>query len=275
MSEPMDPQQGAESGTGFGTESGTEPTAQPSAVAPAAPVAAAPVAAAPVAAAQPEQSSPQASQAQVPQAPVWLNRRGKPIKLNRRGKPKTHHTLVIVICFVVALAVATLYFIYTVPSKMTSGYKTAFLVNGLGTGAPFPVNTLYTEPDIASPDTATATILSTGNQDTLYTFGWLDLSNGPLVLSVPDMNDRYYSIQLTNPKIDNVFAYVGRRTTGTAAGSFLITGPGWKGTVPNGMTQISSPVSEVMLLGRVYVANEGDVPAAYKLSQEITLAPLD
>ena len=70
------------------------------------------------------------------------------------------------------------------------------------------------------------------NHDTLMTAGWLDLSKGPLVLHVPDMAGRYYSVQFTDPSKNTNFAYVGKRTTGTQAGDYLITGPGWKGQVP-------------------------------------------
>ena len=71
--------------------------------------------------------------------------------------------------------------------------------------------------------------MTTGvNHDTLLTVGWLDLCKGPLVLHVPDFSGRYYSVQFTDP-FDVDFAYVGTRTTGTQAGEYLITGPGWKG----------------------------------------------
>ena len=205
---------------------------------------------------------------------IALDAKGRKVKLNRKGKPKTHHLLVFFGCLLVSLVVATTWFISTTPSKMDIGFKNAILVDGLGSGAPIPINTLYTVPDIASPTTAGDSMLTTGNQDTLYTAGYLDLSSGPLVLKVPDMNDRYYSIQFTDPRIDGVFAYVGRRTTGTAAGTFLITGPQWSGTVPDGMTQIASPNNNVLVLARVFVANEAEVPLVYKLSQQITLTPL-
>ena len=83
------------------------------------------------------------------------------------------------------------------------------------------------------------------NHDTLLTAGWLDLRQGALVLHVPEMNDRYYSVQFTDPSKNTVFAYVGKRTTGTQAGDYLITGRGWKGQVPGGMKQIASPNNSV------------------------------
>ena len=112
------------------------------------------------------------------------------------------------------------------------------------------------------------------NRDTLFTVGWLDLRKGPQILHVPDMNDRYYSVQFTDPSNNTNFAYVGKRTTGTQAGDYLITGPGWKGQVPSGMKQISSPNNSVLVIGRVFVESDSDLPTAYDLSKQIQLTPL-
>jgi hypothetical protein len=91
------------------------------------------------------------------------------------------------------------------------------------------------------------------------------------------MADRYYSVQFTDPSDGTNFAYVGKRTTGTKAGDYLITGPGWKGVVsrvPQGMTQISSPNNSVLVIGRVFVESDGDLGAAYGLAKQIQLTPL-
>ena len=135
-----------------------------------------------------------------------------------------------------------------------------------------PVNTLYAVPNRASPQ-GTSRIMTTGTDDVLYVFGWLDLSKGSQVLHVPDFSGRYYSVQFTNPFNVN-FAYVGTRTTGTQAGDCLITGPDWKGQVPSGMTQISSPDNSVLVLGRVLVYSDSDLSTAYDLAEQIQLTPL-
>jgi hypothetical protein len=170
-------------------------------------------------------------------------------------------------------------FTYFWPGMMLSVYKRAILVKGIGEG-PIPVNMLCTAPQalFADPLHAPASaskLATTGvNRDTLPTAGWLDLSTEPLVLHVPDMNGRYYSLQFTNPLNNTNFAYVGTRTTGTKAGYYLITGPNWKGEVPGSLVQICSPNNSVLVLGRVFVENNNDLPAAYDLSKQIQLTPL-
>jgi hypothetical protein len=170
-------------------------------------------------------------------------------------------------------------FTYLWPRMLLYVYKRGILVNGFGDG-PIPVNTLCTEPQtlFADPLHAPASaskLATTGvNHDTLVTAGWLDLSKGPQVLHVPDMAGRYYSVQFTDPSKNTNFAYVGKRTTGTQAGDYLITGPGWKGMAPNGMPQISSPNNAVLVFGRVLVESDSDLPTAYGLSKQIQLTPL-
>ena len=81
-------------------------------------------------------------------------------------------------------------------------------------------------------------------------------------------------MQLTDP-FDVDFAYVGTRTTGTQAGDYLVTGPGWQGSVPQEMKQISSPNNSVLVLGRILVYSDSDLPTAYGLAKQIQLMPLN
>jgi len=74
------------------------------------------------------------------------------------------------------------------------------------------------------------------NADTLYTTAWVDVGTEPWVLSIPDAADRYYLF----PMLDgwtNVFQVPGKRTTGTKAQAYAITGPGWTGKLPAGVTE--------------------------------------
>jgi hypothetical protein len=163
-------------------------------------------------------------------------------------------------------------FIYFWPPITYTAYKRA-VQHGLG-GEPIPVNTLYAAPTLASPSASNSSLLATGTDDVLYIGGWLDLSKGPHVLHVPDMAGRYYSVQFTDPSNGTDFAYVGTRTTGTEAGDYLVSGPGWKGTVSQGMTQIASPHHSVLVIGRVFVESDSDLPTAYGLAKQIQLTPL-
>jgi len=180
--------------------------------------------------------------------------------------------------FGLAIVVGWLLYIYFWPRILLDVYKRAILVKGFGDG-PIPVNTLHTEPQTLFADplhvpASGSNLMTMGvNRDTLLTVGWLDLNKGPQILHVPDMAGRYYSVQFTDPSNNTNFAYVGKRTTGTDAGDSLIVGPGWKGTVPRGMAQISAPNDSVLVVGRVFVASDSDLPTAYALSKQIQLVP--
>ena len=170
-------------------------------------------------------------------------------------------------------------FIYFWPRIVLYVYKRAILVKGFGEG-PIPINTLSTEPQtlFADPLKAPASaskLATTGvNRDTLLTVGWLDLRRGPQILHVPDMAGRYYSVQFNDPSKNANFAYVGKRTTGTGAGEYLVSGPRWEGTVPQGMPRIFSPNNSVLVIGRILVYTDSDLPTAYDLAKQIQMAPL-
>ncbi|WP_457797708.1 DUF1254 domain-containing protein [Methylocystis sp. S23] len=111
------------------------------------------------------------------------------------------------------------------------------------------------------------------NVDTLYSSAFLDLSAEPIVLSAPDTHGRYYLL----PMLDawtNVFASPGKRTTGTKAGHFAITGPGWRGTLPKGVTELKSPTNMVWIIGRTQTNGPKDYPAVHKIEDGYKLTPL-
>ncbi|HEU5439386.1 MAG TPA: DUF1254 domain-containing protein [Ktedonobacterales bacterium] len=183
------------------------------------------------------------------------------------------HLLTFAVTVVVVWGVGASAYIYFIPGFTYSRVENA-IVSGRGSGVPaIPINTLYTQPNLATPSQSNS-LESTENRDTLYTLGWLDLTTGPEVLHVPDMTGRYYAVQFTDPS-GTVFAYVGRRATGTQAGDYLISGPGWHGTVPAGVTQqIVAPNNTVLVIGRTLVQNDGDLATAYGLAKQIQVTPL-
>jgi hypothetical protein len=112
------------------------------------------------------------------------------------------------------------------------------------------------------------------NADTLYTTAFFDVGDEPWVLDQPAMGDRYFLLPFLSGWTD-VFQVPGSRTTGGAAKTFLVTGPGWSGTVPEGMMELKSPTSMVWLLGRIYcTGTPEDYAAVHALQDKFKLQPL-
>src|ERR1700733_14707257 len=112
------------------------------------------------------------------------------------------------------------------------------------------------------------------NADTLYTMAFFDVGKEPWVLGIPDMKDRYYLFPMLDGWTD-VFQVPGKRTTGTGAQTYAITGPGWNGTLPSGVKEYKSPTSIVWLLGRIYcTGTPEDYAAVHALQDQCTLVPL-
>jgi hypothetical protein len=112
------------------------------------------------------------------------------------------------------------------------------------------------------------------NADTLYTIAWLDVSREPWVLSIPDMKDRYFLFPMLSGWTD-VFQVPGKRTTGTKAQKYAITGPGWTGTLPEGVTEYKSPTGIVWILGRIYcTGTPQDFKAVHALQDKFSVVPL-
>jgi len=165
----------------------------------------------------------------------------------------------------------TVVFIHLWPRFTVNGFKRAILKQGFD-GRPIPVNTMYAASGRNSRNTSGNPLMAAGTDDLLYVVGWLDVKAGPRVLHVPEMNGRYYSIQFTDPASGSNFAYVGKRTTGTGAGTFLLHNSIWTGGVPDGMGQIAVPHGSALVIGRVFAADEDDRLCAYALAKQIQLA---
>lgn len=170
-----------------------------------------------------------------------------------------------------ALALAIDAYVYAYP-LVTMEYTRRVLTNceqPVGTRAPMGhLAKLRQYPD------ASFTAVTAPNADTLYTTTWLDVSKEPWILSIPDMGDRFFLF----PMLDgwtNVFQVPGKRTTGTKAQKYAITGPGWSGSLPAGVTEYKSPTGMVWILGRIYcTGTPEDYAAVHALQDQVSVMPL-
>jgi hypothetical protein len=111
------------------------------------------------------------------------------------------------------------------------------------------------------------------NFDTLYSIAWLDLTKEAQIVSVPNTHGRFYLLPMLDMWSD-VFASPGWRTTGTQAGNFLVTPPGWNGTVPDGFTRIAAPTPYVWIIGRTRTDGPADYPAVHEIQAALKVTPL-
>jgi hypothetical protein len=121
------------------------------------------------------------------------------------------------------------------------------------------------------------------NFDTLYSIAWLDLTKEPMIISVPDTGGRYYLLPVLDMWTD-VFASPGWRTTGTQAGNFLVTPPGWRPDLrerfveefrlPKDTQRIDAPTPYVWIIGRTKTDGPPDYPAVHRIQAGYKATPL-
>jgi hypothetical protein len=133
-----------------------------------------------------------------------------------------------------------------------------------------PTNTFA---NILEYPTAEMKVVVRPNFDTLYSSAWLDLTKEPVIVSVPDTHGRYYLLPMLDMWTD-VFASPGWRTSGTQAGDYAVTPPGWTGSLPAGVVRIDAPTPYVWIIGRTKTDGPSDYAAVNKLQAELKITPL-
>ncbi|WP_217628695.1 DUF1254 domain-containing protein [Stenotrophomonas sp. HMSC10F06] len=115
----------------------------------------------------------------------------------------------------------------------------------------------------------------TPNNDTPYSWAWLDLRAEPWVVTVPKVPEGRYYVQQWVDLFTYNFAYIGSRATGNGAASYLIAGPGWKGDTPAGIKQVfPSETSLVLTLTRTALNGPDDIGNVKKIQEGMKLQPL-
>lgn len=166
------------------------------------------------------------------------------------------------------IAVEAYLYLYPLVTMELTRRQLTNLPAGVSVGG--PMNTFVNVP--AFP-TADLRVVVRPNFDTLYSSAWLDLTREPLVVSVPDTGGRYYLLPMLDMWSD-VFASPGWRTTGTAAGNFLVTPPGWTGAAPEGMSRIGATTPYVWIIGRTKTDGPADYDAVHKVQAGFRVTPL-
>ncbi len=140
------------------------------------------------------------------------------------------------------------------------------VTSGFGSQPATPFNQFSHAHQLADPADTFVSV----NNDTIYSIAMIDTSGGPVTLQVPSVGERYFVLQFVDAWTNN-FAYVGTRATGPDGGTFLLTPPGWTGTVPDDQRRISLPTTVAAIVGRWACTGADDLPAVAELQAQISL----
>lgn len=111
------------------------------------------------------------------------------------------------------------------------------------------------------------------NDSVLYGFGFLDLRQEPVILSLPDSRGRYYMVE-TVDMWTNAFAYPAGVTAGYKGGKYAMVAPGWLGNLPADVKRIDAPTPWVLIQPRVHMPNPSELAAARRVLADIKVQGL-
>ncbi|MBD5785758.1 DUF1254 domain-containing protein [Cellulosimicrobium terreum] len=160
-------------------------------------------------------------------------------------------------------------YLYGFPLVFNLEQVQRYATTGIGSVPGAAFNSFGHARELAGPADTFVTI----NNDTVYSMAQIDLGVGPVLLSVPDVGDRYYVLQFVDAWTNN-FAYVGKRATGTGAGQYLLVPPGWDGQPDHAATVIRFPTRVASIVGRWAVDGPEDLKVVHALQDATTLTPV-
>lgn len=92
----------------------------------------------------------------------------------------------------------------------------------------------------------------TPNNDTVYSGALLELADEPVILTAPNISDRYWSVEVADVYTNNLF-YIGTRATNGKGGNHAFVGPNWRGKLPRGIIEHRVPSNTIMFAIRIGV----------------------
>ncbi len=113
------------------------------------------------------------------------------------------------------------------------------------------------------------------NTDTLYGATFLDLDlQGPLVITVPKISNRFWSLQFVDQQFYN-YDYISVRTDQAGDAHFLLVKQDWQGEIPAGIKRVlRSPSASTQVYQRIYFQNQTDLPLVHQLQDQIKITTL-
>lgn len=134
-----------------------------------------------------------------------------------------------------------------------------------------PINQFAMSKELAKP----GFFDFTPNSDTHYGLAWLDVSKCPIIMEIPEISPKYWTVQATDASL-NTFYYIGSRLN-SKPGKWAYCKFDWKGTLPAGVTRIDCPTNQVFLQARnlVMPGDKADEAAMHTLMMKYKTYPLD
>ncbi|HXY07330.1 MAG TPA: DUF1254 domain-containing protein [Terriglobales bacterium] len=134
-----------------------------------------------------------------------------------------------------------------------------------------PINQFARIRTYVSPDFKNVVRISVNS---LWSFGFVDLDQEPMIVSLPDMGDRYIVMQVVNMWTDDI-GEVGTRTNGGKAGNYLIASSKWKGEAPKEITQVFKCTTRyAWVLVQMAAASPADFDAVHVKQDQLKMTPL-
>lgn len=125
------------------------------------------------------------------------------------------------------------------------------------------------------PYSPTDTDIVTPNNDTTYSWAWLDLRREPIVFETPAIDEGRYNVFQWVDLYTYVFASPGSRLRSTKAGTYMFAGPDWKGEKPEGVDQVFQSESDfVGTLTRTGIKDAADIPKVREIQHAYRFTPL-